>query len=699
MAEDSLIPGGEPARAIVAEVRTLFLSRLGKSLTGAGIRSASAAEAMRSGAGSFFDDMVERGGRPGFEAAAGLTASKIQLVDEVQFELSLRLDEMSRQLFDQAAAALSKLHPRFITLLGRLDMPEGDLPVGAYCVRAGVEALLGELGGSLDQSVAAIGALSEQFSRDLPVVYAELNELLANRDIRPTRLAQAQVDTGGPGARKRPGERRDDPLNSLQQVVFDSWQTPAMAGAGGNVGAGGSAGAAGGMIPAPPGWLAGGAVDAVAAAANAALLEKLLAVLDARQEQATLDLFPDAQARTDQLQELKSGELASGMRGQDAACLDVLSRLFDAIFNDPRLPDAVKSAIARLQIPLLKVAILDQALFSDRQHPARMLLDTMAMAAAGLAPGTSGDHPVCAEILRIAIAVQAQFKNDVEIFARFATELETFVARRDHDLLEAAQPYLSLAKSQEAREVALVEAHRLVRSRDVAQAPRPIADFIDRDWRQVLALAWVLGGEGGKEWTDARAVMEDLLWSVQTKADNGDRARLATMVPGLLRRLNDGLHRVGIAPQDRAAFFDACFTLQTAALRGQAGSGERGPSAGRVGDDVETVESSVDGVILKVIRLSEPASAGADALVSSLQVGDWVDFRLADNELACGCLAWVGPTVGLCLFINPDWHYAVGIMPAILEKQLAVGEASMRDAHSLFDGAADRALRTYSRQD
>ena len=692
MAEDSLIPGGKPARAILAEVRTLFLSRLGKSLADAGIRSASAAEAMRSGAGSFFDDMAERGGRPGFEAAAGLTASKIQLVDETQFELSLRLDEMSRQLFDQAATALSKLHPRFITLLGRLDMPEADLPVGAYCVRAGVEKLLGELGGSLDQSVAAIAALSEQFSRDLPVVYAELNELLANRDIRPTRLAQAQVDTGGPGARKRPGERRDDPLNSLQQVVFDSWQTPMMGGAGG------SGGAAGGMIPAPPGWQAGAVVDATAAAANTALLEKLLAVLDARQEQATLDLFPDAQARTDQLQDLKSGELASAMRGQDAACLDVLSRLFDAIFNDPRLPDAVKSAIARLQIPLLKAAILDQAFFSDRQHPARVLLDTMAMAAAGLAPGTSGDHPVCAEILRIAIAVQAEFKNDVEMFSRFATELETFVARRDHDLLEAAKPYLPLAKNQEEREVALVEAHRLVRSREVAQAPRAIADFLDRDWRQVLAQAWVLGGEGGKEWADAHAVMEDLLWSVQAKADNGDRARLATMVPGLLRRINDGLHRVGIAPQDRAAFFDASFTLQTAALRGQSGSGERGPSPGRVDDGIEMAEREADGVTLKVVRLSEPASAGADALVSSLQVGDWVDFRLADNESACGCLAWVGPTVGLCLFINPDWHYAIGIMPAILEKQLAVGEASMRDAHSLFDGAADRALRTYSRQ-
>lgn len=679
MAEISPLPGGDAARAILAEVRTVFLGQLTRSVAAVGISSSSATAAMRDGAASFFDDMVERGSRRGFEAAAGLTASRIQLVDDATLELSIRLDEMARRLFDHAASSLAKVHVRFITLLGRPDLPEEDLPVGANCVRAGVDALLRDMGGTLDQSVTTIGRLTEQMSRDLPLVYAEINELLANRDVRPARLAQAQTDTGGPGARRRPNDRRDDPLNSLQRVIFD------------------------GLLMPDDGVSEGGgarrATTGDTTVVSAALLEKLLALLDARQEQATLELFPEAQAPVDQLRQLKSsGELTQAMRGQDAASLDVLSRLFDAIFNDPHLPEPVKSSIARLQIPLLKAAIADPSFFSDRQHPARVLLDAMAQAAVSLAPGAAAEHPVCAEIQRVASAVQAEFRDDVEVFSRYAAELGAFVARRDHDLLETVYPYLPLAKAQEQREVALIEAQRLVRSRDVAQAPRVVADFIEVDWRRVLAQAWVSGGEDGREWQDARAVMEDLLWSVQAKLDAGERARLATLVPSLLRRIHEGLHRIGIAPQERSAFFDACFGMQTAALRGHAVAGDRGPTPAARGDAVEVADQASDGVAIKVIRPTEPTAAAAGAMVAGLQLGEWVEFRYPDGRQACGCLAWVGTTVGLCLFVNPDWPHAVAVMPAILEKQLAVGEAVIRNTLSLFDGAADQALKSYSRQ-
>ena len=677
VAEIAPSPLSEGARGILADVRNRFVSQLSQSVLAVGLTSPAAMTALRSGAASFFDDMAERGSRPGFAAAAGLTASRIQLVDDAALELSIRLDEMARRLFDQVAASMGKVHARFITLLNRPDLHEEDLPVGANCVRAGVDALLREMGGSVEQSVATIARLTEQLARDLPLVYAEINDLLASYDVHAARIGQAQTDTGGPGARRRPPGRRDDPLTSLQQAVFDQMQMPMIA-------AGATAGA---QAPMP----ADGTV------VSAALLEKLLALLDARQEQATLELFPDAQAPTDQLKELsRSGELAQSMRGQDAASLDVLSRLFDAMFNDTRLPEAVKSAIARLQIPLLKVAIADQDFFADRLHPARALLDTMAMAAAGLAADAGPDHPVCQAVRRAATAVQNEFRDDVSVFERHTAELETFVARRDHELLAAVDPWLPLARTQEESEIAVIEAQRLVRSRDVAQAPRAIADFIEQDWRRVLARAWVQGGEGGQPWQDARVVMEDLIWSVQAKVEAGERARLATLVPSLLRRIHEGLHAIGVRPQERAAFFDASFALQTAALRGQSAAGERGPGGGRSAETIEMTTIDGAGCRIDVIRLAEPTSAGAGALVAGLQVGDWVEFKQPDGLVRCGCLAWVGPAVGLCLFVNPDWDRAVAIMPAILERQLANGEGQIRDAHALFDSAADRALRSYA---
>lgn len=684
MAEPTQTLAAEAAKAVLAEVRAVFLSRLSRSVRAVGISSPAAIEALQAGAGQFFDDMAERGVRPGFEQAAGLTASKIMLVDDNQLELSIQLNEWTRRLFDHSGPILAKLHQRFITLLGRPDLAGTDLPIGPDGIRAGLTELMAAFGATHAESLTRLAEIGDQLLRDLPVVYAEVNELLASRDVRPGRLPQVEAGRGGPGAAgARPARRKDDPLNSLQRVVFDT-RLPAAGAVGGN---------------APQAGMSAGGGGAAGAALDAALLERLLAQLDARQQQSDLDLFADAVARPDQLQSLKSGELAPMLRGQDAACLDVLALLFEAMFNDSRLPDAVKAAMARLQIPLLKAAILDPSFFSDREHPARVLLDTMAMTAVGLESATDGDHPVCVELRRVAVAVQAEFASDVEVFSRLATELETFIARRDHDLLDAAQRFVPLAVSQEEDEVAALEAQRAVRTREVAQAPRPIADFLDRDWRRVLALAWRHGGEDGKEWQDGKTVMDDLLWSVQPKSGNEERARLATLVPSLLRRINDGLHRAGLVPQERAAFFDACFVMQTAALRGNPIADELGPTpeARAGGDGAELVTRQADGLTLKVVRLRESTSGGAGALAAGLQTGDWVEFHDRDDSIQCGCLAWVGPTLGLCLFANPEWDYAICIAPSILEEQLAVGQATVLDAHALFDGAADKALRALAR--
>jgi hypothetical protein len=136
--------------------------------------------------------------------------------------------------------------------------------------------------------------------------------------------------------------------------------------------------------------------------------------------------------------------------------------------------------------------------------------------------------------------------------------------------------------------------------------------------------------------------------------------------------------------------------MQTAALRGSPIAAELGPTpaTGVSADGVELIARQADGLTLKVVRLREPTSGGAGAMVDSLQVGDWVEFRSPDGVTHCGCLSWVGPTVGLRLFANPDWDYGICIAPSILEQQLAVGQATVRDAHSLFDGAADKALRS-----
>src|SRR5690606_40996119 len=67
----------------------------------------------------------------------------------------------------------------------------------------------------------------------------------------------------------------------------------------------------------------------------------------------------------------------------DEDVINLVSMLFEFILDDRTLPDSLKALIGRLQIPLLKVAVLDQSFFSRGSHPARRLLNEIATAPTG----------------------------------------------------------------------------------------------------------------------------------------------------------------------------------------------------------------------------------------------------------------------------------------------------------------------------
>lgn len=60
--------------------------------------------------------------------------------------------------------------------------------------------------------------------------------------------------------------------------------------------------------------------------------------------------------------------------------INIVGLLFEYILDDHQLPEAIKKEIGLLQIPVLKQAIFDQAFLTDREHPARVLLNEMTSA-------------------------------------------------------------------------------------------------------------------------------------------------------------------------------------------------------------------------------------------------------------------------------------------------------------------------------
>ena len=58
--------------------------------------------------------------------------------------------------------------------------------------------------------------------------------------------------------------------------------------------------------------------------------------------------------------------------------IDVVGSLFDQILSIPRVPPQMARQIARLQLPVLRVALADTSFFSSRKHPVRRFVNRIA---------------------------------------------------------------------------------------------------------------------------------------------------------------------------------------------------------------------------------------------------------------------------------------------------------------------------------
>jgi hypothetical protein len=85
-----------------------------------------------------------------------------------------------------------------------------------------------------------------------------------------------------------------------------------------------------------------------------------------------------------QLGKLEANSEGRALGRLEEDIIDMVAMIFDFILEDRNLPTSVKALIARLQIPLVKVAIIDKAFFAKKTHPARLLLNHLAQAGIGL---------------------------------------------------------------------------------------------------------------------------------------------------------------------------------------------------------------------------------------------------------------------------------------------------------------------------
>ncbi len=377
----------------------------------------------------------------------------------------------------------------------------------------------------------------------------------------------------------------------------------------------------------------------------------------------------------------------------DGTAIDVVALLFDFIFGDPSIPDSVRDAIGRLQVPIVKAALLDHGFFSDRRHPARRLLDHLAT----VAIGAKGDDGYAAEIEAVANGIVdevcAEFTDDIAVFDRADASLQPIVEEERERTAAAIEDDVSAALAAEEDDADRSRMAALARDRLAGlEVPDAVREFIDSVWVDYLVSLSLAEGPEGENLHAALRTLDDLLWSVTADERAGRKARLGKMIPSLIRSLRSGCAAVGADAARTKDFFDAVYEIHMESLGTAAAPAS--PPAPAAASSAATAPARVDNpVVAPAAPPVAPAPlASVHDFVAEMVTGTWLAFHTADGVTEVR-LSWISPQRTRYIFTSRARAHALVLTPGQLASELASGRTSLIvEPVPLFDRAVSAAL-------
>jgi hypothetical protein len=406
----------------------------------------------------------------------------------------------------------------------------------------------------------------------------------------------------------------------------------------------------------------------------------------------------------------------------EKATIEIVALMFQAILAEDRIPPGIRVWFARLQMPVLRVALEDPDFLGTTTHPARMLIDRMGSCVMGFDSSDVHGKPMELEIKRIVQVVEQYPETGKKVYQIVYEEFQKFLAKF---LTEkgGAKKVVSVAQQVEQKETLTIqytiEMRNMLKDMPVRDE---IRDFLFKVWAEVLAVAAVRKGPQHAETLSLKKSATDLVWAASAKPNRADRARVIQDLPNLLLRLRTGMTLLAISPSDQEkhvktvsdtladAFLSKTQAIPQAQIDAMAqrlGNLEDFVSEDGMGDlplDAESIEMmlGIDASAIEVVANggSKPTAAML-AWAQELQTGSW--FTLDHNKQVTQVqFAWRSDRKHLNLFASisgKSFLIQAGRLAAYLQAGLLVPQEeetltvrATRDAMAKLEANPERLL-------
>lgn len=613
------------------------------------------------------------------KAPGAFSLDSLQLVDETQAEQDIEVMRMVQLAELSGEWELRELQARTATLRGERDIRAEANPLRPEVVARAFWKATANLQLAPEARLLLMRAAGEPMARALREAYAQSLKRLESWGVQPAAYRAVQLHS--PAGRGAPPSAA--PPNSGFDVTRPGALDELMGGRGRRDSA------SSGLQLSPE----------AAARLNAAL-DRVLAQLPAaggeanviRAHQAALD----AAARDD----------------GDRQVVALLAQLSERILHDATLLPAVHTRLARLQKPVLTIALRDARLLDDHSQPSWRLMNRIASHVMGYTdPADPRLVPFLADLDQLLdplanarapeAAQHAEALAQVDAIALKHLRIEQRASGSSIEKLRAAERREELqAGYREQLAMQLAGTH--------ASPGAALRRFLTDTWSLVLAESSLRDGATSPNTARHASTVDDLLRSLQPPRNADERAHLVTQLQPLLARLNEGMALIRLPEAEREAALQALMARHTELLKGESKTRELTPeeivqrmreevlddvpSGSTVGGDSLLDVSGLETVPAELMSASAtPAPASKPgAWLDKVNTGTWCHLALQDGWTPLRLL-WVSEARNHWLFSS-----APGVTHSYtrraLERLAGEGLAVPLETRNLLERAVDAVL-------
>lgn len=245
--------------------------------------------------------------------------------------------------------------------------------------------------------------------------------------------------------------------------------------------------------------------------------------------------------------------------------IDVVAMLFEFILRDAQIPAEVRAQLGRLQFMVLKVALREGTLLTQKSHPARLLVNRIGTISVGLHQIEPGGARIASEIVRIVETLLADRSENSGLFHTMLDEFDAFIARelRSRDVqVERAAQAVENAESRTLRFARL--AAQLGDALTGLSIDPFLYGFLTDTWVHVIERAERAEGVISQYF---RQLVPDLLWSMVPKNSAAERGKLIALLPLIVATVREGLAIDGWNDVQQRELLDWLVNAHSSALR------------------------------------------------------------------------------------------------------------------------------------